>query len=193
MGGVLRVEIVVLATPAAILLVGRRDLENRNPSLLHETEETCAIAAGRLYSDALKLTEGSHPGEHLTIALPGCGEGSRFHDPILFVDDRCDVQVLMGIDASNNAALSFSLQPFQASDFDLQEWLRRAQCADRTVTRPWRSRPSRVTGIGEAKPHRKAFPGGRQVRGKTRPVDQSAGQTAPDALRRQSSPAGPSL
>ena len=60
-------------------------------------------------------------------------------------------------------------------------------------TRPWRSGPSRVTGIGEAKPHREAFPGGRQVRGKTRPVDQSAGQTAPDALRRQSSPAGPSL
>jgi hypothetical protein len=31
-----------------------------------------------------------------------------------------------------------------------------------------RSGPSRVTGIGEAKPHRKAFPDGRQVRGKTR-------------------------
>ena len=30
-------------------------------------------------------------------------------------------------------------------------------------------RPFSVTGIGEAKPHRKAFPGGRQVRGKTRP------------------------
>src|SRR5271156_3141387 len=79
----------------------------RNPGLLHETEETCAIAAGRLYSDALKLTEGSHPGEHLAIALPGGGEGSRFHDPILFVDDRCDVQILMGIDASNNATRSF--------------------------------------------------------------------------------------
>ena len=50
-----------------------------------------------------------------------------------------------------------------------------------------RSGPSRVTGIGEAKPNRKAFPGGRQVRGKTRPVDQRAGQTAPGALRRQSS------
>ena len=59
------------------------------------------------------------------------------------------------------------------------------ECADRTVTRPWRSGPSRVTGIGEAKPHRKAFPGGRQVQGKTRLVDRSAGQTAPGALRRQ--------
>ncbi len=107
MGRVLSVEIVVLATSAAILLVGRRDLENRNPGLLHETEETCAIAASRLYSDALKLTEGSHPGEHLAIALPGGGEGSRFHDPILFVDDCRDVQILMSIDASNNATRSF--------------------------------------------------------------------------------------
>src|SRR3984957_11678628 len=193
MGRILSVEIVVLATPAAILLVGRRDLENRNPGLLHETEETCAIAAGRLYSDALKLTEGSHPGEHLTIALPGGGEGSRFHDPILFVDDRCDVQVLMGVDASNNATLSFGYSHSQPPALTCTNGFAGAQCADRTVTRPWRSRPSRVTGIGEAKPHRKAFPGGRQVRGKTRPVDQSAGQTAPDALRRQSSPAGPSL
>jgi hypothetical protein len=46
------------------------------------------IAAGRLNSDALNLTEGSHPSEHLAITLPGGGEGSRFHDPILFVDDR---------------------------------------------------------------------------------------------------------
>ncbi len=29
------------------------------------------------------------------------------------------------------------------------------------------SGPSRVTGNGEASPHRKAFPGGRQVQGKT--------------------------
>ena len=54
MSRILNVEIVVLATPAAILLVGRRDLENRNPGLLHETEETCAIAAGELYSDAFQ-------------------------------------------------------------------------------------------------------------------------------------------
>ena len=75
--------------------------------LLHEAKETCAIAAGRLDSDALKLTEGAHPGEHLAIALPGGGEGSRFDDSILFVDDRCDVQILVGIDASNNATRSF--------------------------------------------------------------------------------------
>ena len=46
-------------------------------------------------------------------------------------------------------------------------------------------RPFWVTGIGEAKPHRKAFPGGRQVQGKTRLVDRSAGQAAAGAARRQ--------
>jgi len=56
------------------------------------------------------------------------------------------------------------------------------ECVDRTVTRPCEVRPFSVTGIGEAKPHRKVFPGGRQVRGKTRLVDRSAGQAAPSRL-----------
>src|ERR1700722_8772006 len=58
MGGVLRVEIVVLATPTPILLVRSRDLEDRDLCLLHEAQEPCAIAAGRLDSDALQLSEG---------------------------------------------------------------------------------------------------------------------------------------
>ena len=45
-----------------------------------------------------------------------------------------------------------------------------------------RSGPSRVTGIGEAKPHRKAFPGGRQVQERYGMVDQSVGQTTPGRL-----------
>jgi len=45
-----------------------------------------------------------------------------------------------------------------------------------------RSGPSRATGIGEAKPHRRAFPGGRRVQGKTRLADRSAGQTTPGRL-----------
>jgi hypothetical protein len=61
-GGVLRVEIVVLATPTSILLVWSRDLEDRDICLLHEAQEPCALAAGRLDSDALQLAEGAHPG-----------------------------------------------------------------------------------------------------------------------------------
>jgi hypothetical protein len=43
----------------------------------------------------------------LAIALPGRGEGSRSNDPILFVDDRCDVKILVGIDAADDATYSF--------------------------------------------------------------------------------------
>jgi hypothetical protein len=75
--------------------------------LLHETEKACAIAASRLYTDALQVTEGAHPGEHLAIALTGGGEGSRSDNPILLIDDRCDMKILMGIDAANNARCSF--------------------------------------------------------------------------------------
>ena len=105
MGGVLGVEIVVLATPPPILLVWGRDLEDHDLCLLHEAQEPCAVAAGRLDSDALKLSEGAHPGEHLAIALPGRGEGSCSEDPILFVDNRCDVKILVGINAADDVTL----------------------------------------------------------------------------------------
>ena len=43
MGGVLSVEIVVLATPAAIVLVRRRDLQNLDPGLLHEAQQAGTV------------------------------------------------------------------------------------------------------------------------------------------------------
>ena len=177
------IAVATVATPTPILPVRSRDLEDRDLCLLHKAQEPCAVAAGRLDSDALKLTEGEHPGEHLAIALPGRGEGSCSEDPILFIDYRCDVKILMGIDAADNVSLSpFDDRHSQPPDCHALTGFTGTECADRTVTRPWRSGPSRVTGIGEAKPHRKAFPGGRQVRGKTRLVDLSVGQTAPGRL-----------
>jgi hypothetical protein len=91
MGGVLSVEIIVLTAPAAVLLVRGCDLENRKPGLLHEAQQPGSVAAGRLDSDALQLAEGSHPGEHLAIALPGSDEGVRAENPILLIHDRRDV------------------------------------------------------------------------------------------------------
>src|ERR1700723_1311655 len=107
MGRVLSIEIVVLATSAAILLVRGCAPENRNPGLLHETEKACAIASSRLYTDVLQVTEGPHPGEHLAIALTGGGEGSRFDHPILLIHDRCDMKILVGIHAADDATCSF--------------------------------------------------------------------------------------
>ena len=78
-----------------------------NPGLLHETEKACAIAASRLYTDALQVTEGPHPSEHLAIAVTCGGEGSRSDNPILLIHDRCDVKILMGIHAADDATCSF--------------------------------------------------------------------------------------
>src|SRR5580704_4755780 len=141
MGRVLGVEIVVLSSPPSILLVGRRDLEDHDLCLLHKAQEPCAVAAGRLDSDALKLTEGKHPGEHLAIALPGRGEGACSEDPILLIDYRCDVKILMGIDAADNVSLSpFDDRHSQPPDCHALTGFTGTECADRTVTRPWHIR-----------------------------------------------------
>jgi hypothetical protein len=55
----------------------------------------------------LQVTEGPHPGEHLAIALTGGGEGSRFDHPILLIHDRCDMKILVGIHAADDATCSF--------------------------------------------------------------------------------------
>ena len=107
MGRVLRVEIVVLATLAAIVLVRRRDLQNLDPGLLHEAQQPGAIAAGRLDADALELTEGAHPGEHLPIALPGRGKASASQNAVAFIDDRRDMQILVGVDAADDATVRY--------------------------------------------------------------------------------------
>ena len=84
----------VQKAPAPILPIGRGDLEHYDPGLLHEAQEPSPIAAGRLDTDALDLAERAHPGEHLSIALAGTGEGSRPQHPVLLVDHRRDMWTL---------------------------------------------------------------------------------------------------
>ena len=71
MGGVLRIEIVVLAALATIVPVRRRDLQDLDAGLLQVAKQPRAVGAGRLDADALELPEGAHPGEHLLVAVPG--------------------------------------------------------------------------------------------------------------------------
>ena len=97
---VLSVEIVVFAC------LRRSCLEDRNPRSLHKAQGPCAVAAGQIYSDALQIAEGRYPGEHLPIALAGRVEVSRSHDPILLIDNGCDVQILVRIDAADDSSLS---------------------------------------------------------------------------------------
>jgi hypothetical protein len=39
--------------------------------------------------------------------LAGRGEGSRSHDPILLIDNGCDVQIIVRVDAADDSTLSF--------------------------------------------------------------------------------------
>ena len=163
-------------------LASDRNLSGLSPAV----RRSCAAPIWPIELRATRFTEGSHPGEHLAITLPGGGEASRFDDPVLFVDDRCDMQILVGIDAADDATFSFLDNCHsQPPALTMHGWLHWDRMRGQDSHETMRSGPSRVTGIGEAKPHCKAFPGGRQVRGKTRPVDRSAGQAAPGALQRQ--------
>jgi hypothetical protein len=132
---ILSVEVVVLAAPAPILPVGGSDLEHCDPGLLQEAQEPGAIAAGRLDTDALDLAERAHPGEHLPITLAGAGEGLRPQHAVLFVDHRCNVQVLVGVDTADNAADCSLLRVHdEPPGSTVIDGFAETDCMDRTVT-----------------------------------------------------------
>jgi len=135
MGRILRVEIVVLSTSTAIVSVRRRDLQNLDPHGLNEAKQAGPIAAGRLDPDPLDLTEGSHPGEHLSVTLPGRGKALAPQNTVAFIDDGRDMQILMGVDAAND--MSLYLVPDVHSEppgSTVLRRLRQTECVDRTVT-----------------------------------------------------------
>jgi hypothetical protein len=102
MGGILRVEIIVLSTSPAILSVGGRDLQNLNPNGLNEAKQAGSIAAGGFDPDPLDLTKGSHPGEHLPVTLSGRGKALAPQNTVTFINDGGDMQILVGVHAAND-------------------------------------------------------------------------------------------
>jgi len=115
MGGVLGIQIVVLAALAAILPVRRRDLQDLDAGLLHIAEQPSAVGARRLDADASELSEGAHPGEHLLVAVSGGREASAPENPVMSIDDGGDVEILVGIDAADNKGAGYSLVGFHRS------------------------------------------------------------------------------
>src|SRR5215213_807632 len=102
MRGVLRIKIVGLAPSASIVLIRGCDLQNLDARFLDEAKEAGSVAASRLDANALNLAERPHPGEHLPIALAGRGKAPGSQNTILFINDRRDMQVLVGIDTTHN-------------------------------------------------------------------------------------------
>ena len=96
------------------------------------------------------------------------GEGSSSENAVLFVDDCRDMQILMRVDAADNGAdFWVNLHGHACSPDATDKRLHQDRLHGQDSNVTGRSGLSRVTGTGEAKPHHRAFPGGRQVRGKT--------------------------
>ena len=132
---VLCVKIIVLSTSAPIEFVWRRDFQYLDPHFLHEAKQACPITAARLDADAQKFAERSHPGEHLPVSLSGRGKASRSQNTVTFIDDRRDMQIFVGIDASDDSpcrtCFHIHVLPVQSLD-----GFAKTECLDRTVTRP---------------------------------------------------------
>jgi hypothetical protein len=58
----------------------------------------------RQASDALDPTERPHPSEHWPISLTRRGKASGSQNPILVIDDRRDMQILVGVHTAGVAA-----------------------------------------------------------------------------------------
>jgi hypothetical protein len=102
MGRVLRVKIIVFPALAAIMLVRRRDLKDFDAGLLHVTQQSCTVGAGRLNTDTLERSEAAHPGKHLLVAVPGCRKALACQHPIQLIDNCRDMKILVRIDAADD-------------------------------------------------------------------------------------------
>jgi hypothetical protein len=96
------VKIIVLPALAAIMLVRRRDLKDFDAGLLHVTQQSCTVGAGRLNTDTLERSEAAHPREHLLVAVPGCREALACQHPIQLIDNGRDMKILVRIDAADD-------------------------------------------------------------------------------------------
>jgi hypothetical protein len=102
----------------------------------------------------LDVAQGSHPRKHLPITLSRRGEAAGSKNPFLLVDNRGDMQILVGVHATDDATRHrcFPVH-YQPPGSTVPQRLRqdRLHGQDSNAT-DW-SGPSWVTGIGEAKHH----------------------------------------
>jgi hypothetical protein len=97
-GSVDRIEVVVFAFAAPVGAVRPIDLENGDAGLGQMSGQAGAVRAGALNADAGQFTELADPGQHRSVAGPGGGETMRPEDRFPLVDDRRDMQLLVGVD-----------------------------------------------------------------------------------------------
>jgi hypothetical protein len=102
MGRTLRIEVVVLATPSTVLLVGCGHLKDNYTSGLHISQKAGTITPCTFNSNALQFSERSHPSEHQFIALPRGGKALRAKHPIALVNNSSDMQIFVSIHTTDD-------------------------------------------------------------------------------------------
>ena len=102
MSRVLRVEVVILTPPAAILFVWRSDFQDFNAGSLQMTQQSGAIAASRFDTDTRKITKRAHPRHHLPIPLPCRGKAMGAEYLVTLIDHGSNMQIFVGIHTTDN-------------------------------------------------------------------------------------------
>lgn len=101
-GGLFSVDGVVLAAFAAVGLVASRDFEDLDPGLVEVAHNPGPVGAGALDADPGDVAVGAHPPQHCPVPGAGGGECLGRDDPVVGIDDRGYVQVLVGVDAADH-------------------------------------------------------------------------------------------
>jgi hypothetical protein len=105
--GALGIQIITLATPAAIMPIRRCNFQYLDPGGLQKAQQPGAVAAGRFNPDTQKIARRAHPCQHLSITLSCRGKTLCTQHMILLIDDGRNMQILVGIDTTNDHARRF--------------------------------------------------------------------------------------
>src|SRR5699024_3844336 len=120
-------------------------------------------------TNALNTAVRTHPAHHLLVPMSRGRERSAIQHAIMAINNGGHVLLFVRIDTAYdrlNSRFMFAHGELRLGRETQGNGFSTTDRLDKTVT-GHRSGPSRVTHAGEAKPHRKASPGDRQVKGKT--------------------------
>jgi len=101
-GGALGVQGVILTALASIGAIRCGDFQDLDTGGLEEAQQARAVGAGAFHAHAADVADGAHPGQHRPVAGPGGGKELHSQNPVAAVDDRGDVQVLVGVHTTDD-------------------------------------------------------------------------------------------
>jgi hypothetical protein len=118
--GIFSVDRIVFASLAAIMLIRCRHFQYGHASLLKVTKQTSAIGSRAFHANASKFTKRTEPCQHLLIPMTRTWETLVAQNVILVINHCCEMQLLVGIHATNHNPLLIHGPPLlevEVSDF----------------------------------------------------------------------------